>query len=370
MDSSGDLVGIDVPKSLHLTHEEEPIMKDHTLIAVDVAKSVFEIVVSHEAGTVHERARVPRNKFLAFFVQRPAATVIMEACGSAHHWGREIQRLGHQVVLLPAHQVRPYVLRNKTDRTDAKGLLEAYRNDDIHRVPVKSVEQQTLMALHRLRSAWLAERTAQINTLRGLLRELGFVIPVGAHHVVPSAGALIADADSGLPEVLRAAFAEVCHALRTLEERIKQIDHQLEALAEQLPVVERLRSIPGVGLLTATAVVALTTDIHRFPSGRHFASYLGLTPREHSSGGKRRLGAISKRGDVYLRMLLIHGARAILWHAKRLKEPDRLRIWALRLERSIGHNKAAVALANKLARIVWALWKYDRRFEPRTAQAA
>ncbi len=208
------------------------------------------------------------------------------------------------------------------------------------------------------------------DTLRGLLRELGLVIPVGAHHVVPRVSELIADADSGLPGVLRAAFAEVCRALRTLEERIHGIDHQLEALAEQLPVVERLRSIPRVGLLTATAVVALTTDIHRFPSGRHFASYLGLTPREHSSGGKRRLGAISKRGDVYLRMLLIHGARATLWHAKRLKEPDRLRIWALGLERSIGHNKAAVALANKLARIVWALWKYDRRFEPRTAQAA
>jgi len=341
-------------------------MDNHTRIAVDVAKAVFEIVVSQQPGKVHERARVPRHKFLAFFVQRPAATVVMEACGSAHHWGRQLQRLGHQVVLLPAHQVRPYVLRNKTDRTDAKGLLEAFRNDDSHRVPVKSVEQQTL---HRLRSAWLAERTAKINTLRGRLRELGFVIPGGAHHVVPRAWGLIEDADSGLPEVLREPFAEVCRELRTLEERIKDIEHQLAALAEQLPVVERLRSIPGVGLLTATAVVALTADIHRFPSGRHFASYLGLTPRERSSGSKRRLGAISKRGAVYLRMLLIHGARATLWHAKCLKEPDRLRAWALRLERSIGHNKAAVALANKLARIIWAVWKYDRRVES-AAQAA
>jgi transposase len=161
----------------------------------------------------------------------------------------------------------------------------------------------------------------------------------------------------------------VCNESRTLEERMKGIERQLEALASQLPVVDRLRSIPGVGLLTATALVALTVDIHRFPSGRHFASYLGLTPREHSSGSKRRLGAISKRGDVYLRMLLIHGARATLWHAKRLKEPDRLRAWALCLEKTVGHNKAAVALANKLARIVWAVWKYDRRFES-VAQAA
>ena len=260
MDSSCDLRGINVPKSLHLMHEEEPIMDNHTRIAVDVAKAVFEIVVSQQPGKVHERARVPRHKFLAFFVQRPAATVVVEACGSAHHWGRQLQRLGHQVVLLPAHQVRPYVLRNKTDRTDAKGLLEAFHNDDSHRVPVKSVEQQTL---HRLRSAWLAERTAKINTLRGRLRELGFVIPGGAHHVVPRAWGLIEDADSGLPEVLREPFAEVCRELRTLEERIKDIEHQLAALAEQLPVVERLRSIPGVGLLTATAVVALTADIHR-----------------------------------------------------------------------------------------------------------
>jgi transposase len=369
MDSSCDLRGIDVPKSLHLSMKEEPIMNNDTLIAVDVAKSVFEIVVSHQPGKVHERARVPRNRFLAFFVQRPAATVIMEACGSAHHWGRALQRLGHQVVLLPAHQVRPYVLRNKTDRTDAKGLLEAYRNDDIHHVPVKSVEQQTLTALHRLRSAWLAERTAKINTLRGLLRELGFVIPVGAQHVVPVTWRLIEDAESGLPEALRAAFAAVCTEIRTLEERMKDIERQLEALATEVPVVERLRSIPGVGLLTATAVVALTADIQRFPSGRHFASYLGLTPREHSSGSKRRLGTISKRGDVYLRMLLIHGARATLWHAKRLKYPDRLRAWALRLEKTVGHNKAALALANKMARIVWAVWKHDRRFES-VAQAA
>jgi transposase len=173
---------------------------------------------------------------------------------------------------------------------------------------------------------------------------------------------LIEDADSGLPDALRAPIAEVCTEIRTLEERIKAIEQELAVLAEQTPIVARLRSIPGVGLLTATAVVAVTADIHRFPTSRHFTSYLGLTPREHSSGGKRRLGAISKRGDVYLRMLLIHGARATLWHAKRLPEPDRLRAWALQLEHSVGHNKAAVALANKLARLIWTVWKHDRQF--------
>ena len=339
-------------------------MSNDTRIAVDLAKSVFEVAVSSQPGKIDERHRLSRKQVLAFFVQRPPATVIMEACGSAHYWGREIQRLGHYVVLVPPQQIRPYVVRNKTDRTDATGLLEAYRNAEIRPVPVKSVEQQTLAALHRLRSAWLAQRTAHINTLRGLLREFGFVIPVGAQHVVPRVWALIEEADSGLPDALRDVFATVCQDLRTLEERIAQSERQLEALAQHLRLVARLRSIPGVGLLTATALVAAVGDARRFPSGRHFASYLGLTPREYSSGSKRRLGRISKRGDVYLRMLLIHGARATLWHAKRLESPDRLRAWALRLEKSVGHNKAAVALANKLARIVWAVWTHDHDFAP------
>ncbi len=337
-------------------------MQNNTLLGVDLAKSVFEVAVSHHPGKVVERARLSRSKFLAFFVRRPPATVIMEACASAHYWGRELGRRGHRVVLLPPHQVRPYVQRNKTDRTDAKGLLEAYRNEDIRPVPVKSVDQQMLASLHRLRSAWLAQRTAHINTLRGLLREFGLVIPVGAAHVVPRTRAFIADADSPLPAPLRLAFAELCEELRGLEARIVRIEHQLAALARQFPTVERLRSIPGVGLLISTALVAIVGDAHRFPSGRHFASYLGLTPREHSSGMRRHLGAISKRGDVYLRMLLIHGARATLWHAKHLPQLDRLRAWALHLERTAGHNKAAVALANKLARLIWAVWKHDRAF--------
>jgi transposase len=339
-------------------------MSNDTLIAADLAKSVFEIAVSDCPGKIAERHRLSRSRFLAFFVDRPETTVIMEACGSAHYWAREIQRFGHKVALLPPHQVRPYVLRNKTDRCDVRGMLEAYRNEEIRPVPVKSVEQQILGSLHRLRSSWLAERTAQINTLRGLLRELGFVIPVGARNVAPQAGALVEDADSGLPDALRGALADVSDEIRTLEERIRRIEHQLEALAQQTPTVELLRSVPGVGLLTATALVAFVGSVHRFPSARHFASYLGLTPREHSTGCKRRLGRISKRGDVYLRMLLIHGARAVLWHAKQMKQPDRLRAWALRLEKTAGHNKAAVALANKMARIVWSVWKNHRHFEP------
>lgn len=333
-----------------------------TTIAVDVAKEVLEVAVSAQPGQVSGQRRLSRTAFMKFCTDQPPATIVLEACGSAHYWGRRLQALGHRVVLLPPHATRPYVFRNKTDRTDTRGLLEAFRNEDIHPVPVKSVPQQALTALHRLRSTWLATRTALLNTVRGLLREFGCTIPLGAHHVLPRAWDLLADADSGLPDALRPALAETCTEIRDIENRIRVVEAQLQALADQTPTVARLCSIPGIGLITATALVAFVGDVRRFPSGRHFASYLGLTPRERSSGLIRRLGAISKRGDVYLRMLLIHGARAVLWAAKRRPTPDRLRSWALHLQELRGHNKAATALANKLARIVWAVWKHDIDF--------
>jgi transposase len=333
-----------------------------TTIAVDVAKAVFEVAVSEHAGQVRERHRFSRERFRRYLGEQPPATILMEACGSAHYWGREAQTRGHRVLLLPPHAVRPYVVRNKTDRTDAKGLLEAARNDEVQPVPVKSATQQALAALHRLRSTWLATRTVLMRAVRGLLREFGVVIPTGARHVVPALGAVLEDADASVPSLLRPALAEAAREIREIEGRIRTVEHQVDAVAEQTPVVSRLRSIPGVGLLTATALVV--GDVQRFPSARHFASYLGLTPRERSTGQRRQLGAISKRGDAYLRMLLIHGARSVLGHAKTktAPAPDRLRTWALYLERLRGHNKAAVALANKLARIAWAVWKYDIDF--------
>jgi transposase len=313
---------------------------------------------------VVRRERLTRDRFLEFFAQQPAATVVMEACGSAHYWARRIEALGHAVVLLPPQYVRPYVLRNKTDRNDTDAMLEAYRNEQIRAVPIKSVTQQVLGTLHRLRSGWVAERTARINALRGLLRELGFFIPVGRRAVLPHAWEIIQDADSGLPDALRPSLAALCEEIVGLSKRIEDTEKQLGALSQQIPAVGRVYSVPGIGILTATALYAFVGDPLRFPSGRHLASYIGLTPREYSSGSRRHLGRISKRGDAYLRTLLVHGARAILWHAKRLPEPDRLRAWALRLEQKIGHNKAAVALANKITRIAWAVWKNDRDFAP------
>ena len=337
-------------------------MKD-TTIAVDIAKDVFEIAVSHEPGVVDEKRRVTRKKLLSFFVNRPIATVVMEACGSSHHWARELEKLGHRVVLLPPHVVRPYVQRNKTDQTDAKGILEAYRNKDIKPVPVKNIEQQSIVALHRVRSTWVASRTARINTLRGLLRELGIFIPVGASKVVPVVLELIEDAESPLPDALRHCFHEVCLEIRDYEKRISGVEGQLRALSKQMPTVVLLLTIPGIGLLTSTALVALVGDIQRFRSARHFASFLGLTPRLRGSGFTLHLGRISKQGDRYLRALLTHGARSVLLRAGRMEKPDRLRAWALRVYSRRGHNKATIAIANKLARTVWAVWKHNTEFE-------
>lgn len=338
-------------------------MEEHTVVAVDVAKAVFEIAVSEEPGRVKLHRRLSRGELEVFFAQSLKATVVMEACGSAHHWGRQLQALGHTVVLLPPHQVRPYVTRNKTDRADAKGILEAYRNSELRPVPVKSVSQQVLGSIHRFRAGWIGARTAHVNTLRGLLRELGFVIPEGIEKVLPQVRLLVGDADSGLPDSLRHTLTEACDEIERLGDRIRGAERQLEALAEQTPVVERLRSVPGIGLMTSTALVAFVGDVRRFPSARHFASYLGLTPREYSSGVRHRLGRISKRGDSYLRLLLVHGARSVLCHAKKATVHDHLRTWALKLQSRSRHNKAAVALANKLARIAWAVWKNGSEYK-------
>ena len=282
----------------------------HRTIAVDLAKSVFEIGISEQPGRMEKTHRLGRARLLRFMAKQQRATILMEACGSAHYWGRRFRELGHEVVLLPPAYVRPYVLRNKTDRSDVKGLLEAHRNSAIRPVPIKNESQQQLTALHRVRTAWMRTRTARINTMRGILREFGLTIPVGAAR--PWTGARMdRRCRSGDPNGIRSVLEEICLEVRELEGRIDRIERKLKALSRQSVAIEQLQSIPGVGLLTATAVAGFVGDLRRFDSGRHFASYLGLTPREHSSGLRRRLGCISKQGDIYLRTLLIHGGRSV-----------------------------------------------------------
>ena len=236
-------------------------------------------------------------------------------------------------------------------------------------MPVKSVEQQALAALHRLRSRYVATRTGRINTLRGVLREFGLIIPQGGQRAVARLEAVIHDSESDVPALLRPVLAETCLEIRALAERVESIGRQLEVLGRHMPVVGRLNSIPGIGDLTATALVAFVGDVHRFRSGRHFASYLGLVPREFSSGEMQHRGRITKRGDTYLRMLLIHGARSVLVSASRRQKRDGLRDWAMALARRRGHNTATVALANHLARIAWRVWREDRDFIERRVAA-
>jgi transposase len=243
---------------------------ESTTIAVDLAKTVFQVAVSRRPGQVALERRLGRARLLPFFAQQPPSTVLLEACGSAHHWARELQQLGHTVRLLPAHDVHRYVRRNKTDRTDAKALLEAHRNEEIHPVPVKSVDQQALTALHRLRATWLATRTARLNTLRGVLRAFGVVIPTGAHPVVPVLRQLAQN--PRVPTALHASAQAAADDIVRLEHALHDLEHRLEALATQLPDVAWLRTIPGVGVITATALVGSVGCPRRFPSGRHFAS--------------------------------------------------------------------------------------------------
>jgi transposase len=360
----GSLNGIGVPK------KEESEMHGTTTIAVDLAKSVFQLAVADGDWRVVSRQRLSRGQLLRFFAQHQPCLVVMEACGTAHFWGRWLSSLGFTVRLLPPQYVRAFVRRNKTDRSDAEALLEAARSADLAAVPVKSEQQQALLSLHRLRSAWLASRTARINTVRGILREFGINMPRGARRLTAMVQAHLSESACPLPGALQTLVLQACGEIRELQARMEQAEAELEQLAKGLPVVALLRSIPGIGLLTSTALVAAVGDVLRFPSGRHLASWVGLTPRERSSGHFRRLGSISKRGDRYLRTLLIHGGRSLLAAARRRGCNDRLRAWGLEVALLRGHNRAAVAVANKLTRICWALWRHGDRYRCRPLQQA
>jgi transposase len=330
-----------------------------TTVAVDLAKSVFQLAVADSSWKILETHRLTRTQFERWFVNRDVSLVIMEACGSAHHWARWLNSLGIEVRLLPAQYIRAYVKRNKTDAADAAALLEAARASDIRPVRVKSVEQQALQGMHRIRSLWMGTRTSRINALRGFCREFGIAIPVGARTGVEVISRVLADPNTAVPDLIRGTARLLIEEIRLLEARIAQLERELSSLAKQSAACTTLLSIPGIGLLTATALVAATSgDVSHFKDARHFSSWFGLTPKEYSSGNSRYLGRISKRGDRYLRMLLTHGARSVLRAAKVAEGAGRevtgVRRWALEVQRRTNHNKAACALANKMARICYA----------------
>jgi transposase len=347
---------------------------DATTVAVDLAKSVFQVAEADDQWQIFRTHRLTRRQFERFFVNRQVKLVIMEACGSAHHWARWLADLGIAVRLLPPRHVRRYVLGNKTDAADCAALLEAARNPNIRAVRVKGIEQQALQALHRLRSQWMATRTQRINGLRGFCREFGIAISRGARSGLRTIAALVADGASAIPTMLRSEMLATLEEVRGLEARIGQLERELAEMVRSIPACQLLMTIPGVGLLTATALVAAVgTDVSHFHNARRFACWFGITPKEHSSGELRRLGRISKAGPCYLRMLLTHGARSVLQAAARARSQGRdcqgLHRWVLQVDQRTHRNKATCALANKLARICFATLRSQQPFDARKAVA-
>jgi len=322
-------------------------------IGLDLAKNVFELHGVDEHEQVVVRKTVRRDKLLATFAQLPACVVGMEACGGAHHWARELRKLGHEPRLMAAQFVAPYRKNDKNDRNDAAAICEAVGRPSMRFVPIKEVEQQAVLTLHRARALVVSERTALVNHIRGLLSEYGIIIAQGVAKVRVALPQILEDGDNALPGLAREVFSDLQARLRSADERIATYDRRIAELARASEPVQRLMQVEGVGPLTATALTATVGDARQFRTGRQFAAWLGLVARQRSSGGKARHGRITKRGDVYLRTLLIHGARALMRHL--VGRQDRKSQWVAALKERRGFNKAAVALAAKHARILWAL---------------
>jgi transposase len=296
-----------------------------------------------------------------FFANLPACLIGMEACASAHHWARKLQALGHTVRLMAPQFVKPYVKSNKNDAADAEAICEAVARPSMRFVPVKNVEQQSVLALHRVRQGFVKARTAQANQIRGLLGEYGLVVPQGIAYIAQRVPDLIEDASIELPGSFRLLIQRLLEHLKLLEQQVEEIEVQIKAWHRASDASRRLEKVPGIGPLTATALVASVGDAKNFANGRQFAAWLGLVPRQHSSGGKPTLLGMSKRGDAYLRTLLIHGARSVIYHATQRADAQS---WLTKLVARRNKNVAAVALANKTARIVWALLAHERMFKP------
>jgi transposase len=331
-------------------------------IGVDIAKNVIQIHGVNSAGTTTLAKRLKRSQVIEFFARMSPCLVAIEACAGSHYWARQMLKLGHRVKLIPAQYVKPFVRRSKTDARDAAAICEAARQPEMPTVAVNSEEQQAIQMLHRIRQRLMEERTALINQARGLLGEYGIVFPIHVAAFKEGARSLLATEDGVLPALARELLQDLCVELTALEERIELLDARVKSLAKEDERCVRLLEIPGIGPITATALIATVGDGKRYSSARRMASSFGLTPHEHSSGGKQKLLGISKRGDRYVRWLLVQGARSIMRFANR--RDDALSRWAMSVAARRGVNVAAVALANKLARIAWALLAKGERFAP------
>ena len=331
-----------------------------TTVGIDLAKNVFQIHAVNEHGKTVLKKQLKRDQVAEFFVNLQPCLIGMEACGSAHHWARKLASFGHTVKLMAPQFVKPYVKTNKNDAADAEAICEAVARPNMRFVPIKNIEQQSVLALHRVRQGFVKARTAQANQICGLLGEFGLIIPQGIANIAKREPELIEDASNELSGSFRLLIDRLMAHLKELDRQVDELDAKIKEWHRASDASHKLTMIPGIGPVTASALIATIGDAKNFNNGRQMAAWLGLVPKQNSSGGKNVLLGISKRGDTYLRTLLIHGARAVIYAAQRKK--DKVESWLSRLLERRSVNVAAVALANKNARIVWALLARNREF--------
>ncbi len=330
------------------------------IIGIDLAKSSFQIHAIAKNGHKITNKKMTRNKLKSYMINSPACLVAMEACGSAHYWARLFRSYGHKVKLIAPQFVKPFVKSNKNDAVDAEAICEAVQRPNMRFVAIKEVSQQDIQSLHRMRSLAISRRTAQVNQVRGLLLEYGVDIPKGRSHVREQLSGILETAENGLTDLFRALLSDLYEELVHLDKRIEEYEIKIKHISQVDEQARRLLTIPGIGPVVSTALIAAIGDINMFKNGRELAAWLGLVPRQSSTGGKPRLLGISKRGDSYLRALLIHGARSILQHSER--KTDKTNCWINKLAQRRNKNIAAVAMANKIARTAFALLKHKQDY--------
>lgn len=339
-----------------------------TTIGLDLAKTNFHLVCFNRHFKEVKKRMLKRHQMLPFFAQLPPLHIAMEACSGAHYWGRELKKMGHEVALIPPQYVKPYLRGNKNDFNDARAIAEAGTRPGIPTTAIKSSEEQDIQALHRIRSQCQKDRTALINSTRGLLSEYGIVIPKGSHKLRRRIPELLEDADKALSFSFRLLLARRYEQLVELDGHIAFYTDELEKYGRQNQACQRLQKVPGFGPIVSSAFHSAIGDGRHFSKGRDVSASLGLVPRQHSSGGKNVLLGISKRGDRYLRSLLVHGARAVVNRA--VGKDDHLSRWVNRIREKRGWNKAVVAMANKMARMGWAILRYNTTYQPLSAESA